>query len=136
MPAKQLNNLVDEFTDFQMMSSAEMPPSEKVDKFWAKMGTVKVQGTCLLRFPTLSKLMKGLCCLPHSNADCERVFSKVRHIKTDFRKKMGNRTLQSLLAIKCHALADSECFQQAPPVRLLKLAKDATSLALGKKTGL
>ena len=58
-------------------------------------------GTGRPQFPELAKFCLSLCVLPHGNADCERVFSMVRHIKTEVRNQLGNDsydTQEALLA--------------------------------------
>ena len=37
----------------------------------------------LPQFPLLANFCQSLCVLPHGNADCERVFSMVRHMYKD-----------------------------------------------------
>ena len=59
-------------------------------------------GSSVPRFSVLSKLRKTLCVLPNSNAGCERVFSKVRHIKMDFRKRTCNDTHRQDMCLVCN----------------------------------
>lgn len=48
-------------------------------------------------FSCLSKVIKAVLSLLHSNADCEWVFTIVRKKHTDKRKSMGAYTLTALL---------------------------------------
>ena len=66
----------------------------------------------LCRFPTISKLVKSVLSLPHSNAEVERLFSQVTLIKTRQRNKLKTKTLDALLMAK-HGLP-STCFSFVP----------------------
>ncbi len=52
------------------------------------------------RFPTISKLMKSLFSLPHSNVDMEHIFSQVVLIKNKQRNKLKTSTMDALLLAK------------------------------------
>ena len=88
--SETINSLTSECAVFRSLGleadELEMP----VDKCLAWMAKQKKPGTGLPQFPVLAKLCQSLCVLPHGNADCERVFSMVRHIKTEFRNQLGN----------------------------------------------
>ena len=129
---EELGSLHDEVLDFQTSDIPEgINCTLAVDHFWGKMATVNRPGTTTKRFPHLSTLMKTLCILPHSNADCERTFSQVRHIKTDFRKSLLNKTLSNMLAIKNDALFKSSNIDL--DAVLLAKAKRAVIDALAKE---
>ena len=76
------------------------------------------------RFPLMKKLFSVLLCLPYSNANGERVFSQVRKINTEYRKRMGHETLTALLQVKMNC--DDRCFQFSPTKDMLCAAKEAT----------
>ena len=76
------------------------------------------------RFPLMKKLFSVLLCLPHTNADNERVFSQVRKINTEYRKCMGCETLTALLHVKINC--DDRYFQLSPTKDMLCAAKEAT----------
>ena len=61
-----------------------------------------------LRFGTLSQLAKMLLVLPHSNADPERLFSMVRKIETEQRKRLDPSTVCDLLSTKINN--DTVCY--------------------------
>ena len=72
--------------------------------YWASAKQIK--GTniwaLLLRchrkqFPNLASLIDILLLLPVSNAKVERSFSSMRRIKTDWRSRLGERTLDNLM---------------------------------------
>ena len=64
--------------------------------FWGK---VEEKGI----WPMLSKLFTAMCCLPHANADCERVFSALLPIKTRLRSCLLASTLVALMRCKLNA---------------------------------
>lgn len=110
-----------EDTDIKLLDADEKPI--RIDVVWSsilKMVTPMGQE----RFPNLRKTMEALLCLPHSNADCERVFSQVRKIHTDCRKNLGTDTLTALLQCK---LNTDFCCDITPTERQLQLAKKAAS---------
>ena len=69
--------LKEEWTDFQLMTDEQLPSLQQdklsTDAFW---GTLLNMNTSLKvpRFPLMKILFSMLLCLPHSNADSERVF--------------------------------------------------------------
>ena len=78
------------------------------------------------RFPsaTLTKVMVAVLSLPHSNADCERFFSVVRKIHTEYRQSMNSDTLTALL--KCKMNVDTACHQFVVTDDMVTLAKCVT----------
>ena len=86
-----------EDSEIKLLDEDENPI--RVDHVWASI----LQMTTPMgeeRFPNLKKNMKAVLSLPHSNADCERVFSQVRKIHTDCRKNLNSDTLTALLQCK------------------------------------
>ena len=101
------------------------------------MGKVKgVTGDESLRFSMLTQLAKRLLVLPHSNADPERLFSMVRNIVTDHRKRLDPSTISDLLSAKVnnsrpcfdnsHLLSDDDFLQsvKSATLRTLSLSQD------------
>ncbi|XP_061162630.1 uncharacterized protein LOC133171854 [Saccostrea echinata] len=124
---KDFPKLEEEYLDFSVSPDCDLPNFEKgqtrIDSFWGEMGKItnKVSGTP--RFPILNKIAQSMCCIPNSNADCERVFSLVRKIQTEQRASMDNQTLCSLLCAKINC--KEECHQVKPSKDTLKLTKSA-----------
>ncbi|XP_011859194.1 PREDICTED: uncharacterized protein LOC105556713, partial [Vollenhovia emeryi] len=83
---------------------------ENVDIFWAKLGRID-EGDQGLTFKHLSKFCLNVISLPHSNAECERIFSTVNQIKTKSRNKMINETLNGLILAKQRV---KNCVQYEP----------------------
>lgn len=83
-----------------------LPTTEPItiDLFW-----YKIRETLTLdekyNFKELGQFALDVLALPHSNASCERLFSKVNRIKTDSRNKLLPTTLQGILSA-------SECISQ------------------------
>ena len=81
----------------------------------------------------MSKLMKTLLCLPHGNADCERIFSHVQLIKTKTRNRMELALLNSPLAFRCNK-PFSDCFELIPSEKMYYNARRALSYLEQGKT--
>ena len=76
------------------------------------------------KYETLAFFMLGLLTIPHSNSECERIFSQVRKNKTDFRGSLSNDSLSSILVTK--SFMEGKCCDQKFSADLLKRAKGAT----------
>lgn len=134
-----LNELEEEFLDYQLMLTAEVPDDVwksaikidedekkiyRMDTIWAYLSAVKnPDGTS--RFSKLAKVARLVLTLPHSNAEEERVFSMVTKNKTSFRPNLKlDGTLQSILTIK---LGNPEpCTRYEPAKSVVTTAKKAT----------
>ena len=77
------------------------------------------------KYKKLAHLMLGILTVPHSNAECERLFSQVRKNKTEFRGSMGNDMLGSLLLAKSD-FTNVPCYATKFSSSFLKKAKAAT----------
>ncbi|CAN7950470.1 unnamed protein product [Ixodes hexagonus] len=101
----------------------------RCDVQWAQVGDIRsVDGT--LRFHRIAVLMLGILTVPHSNAECERLFSTVNKTRTEFRSSVCDRTLGNLLMVKGHQ--NGACFEQVYSEKFLKQAKSATAKSLAK----
>uniref|UniRef100_A0A6B0UWR5 Putative secreted protein n=1 Tax=Ixodes ricinus TaxID=34613 RepID=A0A6B0UWR5_IXORI len=104
-------------------------------------------------FPCLKKSRKGeryafcsLCCcdvnishagrrdilLHLSNAECERVFSKVKKAHTQFRSSMSRKTVEQLLVARCAQSHSGKCHEQVFDKDFLRKAKAATASVLAQ----
>jgi len=92
--------------------------------FWNCVKSVTtVQGEC--KYQHLAALALNLLSIPSSNADCERVFSLVRRIKTDYRANLIPETISSLIGV--HLNSPFQCCDQLEfPISLLDKAKSCT----------
>ena len=57
-------------------------------------------------FPNVLYLLEAAVICPISNATVERLFSKLRLVKTDLRNQLGDRMLDLLLRIKMELTED------------------------------
>ena len=118
--------LEQQFNSYQV---AQLPntKSMQIDEAWHVIGNIKDVATGKLKFDVLSKVMKGILVIFHSNADCERIFSLVNKNKTEFRANLSTNTLGSLLTRKTVMSARSQvCHTLHHSDELLKRAKSAT----------
>ena len=81
--------------EFMSYALCELPSSvsaseDEVDTYWANLSKLHDNGCP--RFPTLCKLAKALLILPHSNADVERLFSKLALVKTAHRSCLSTES--------------------------------------------
>ncbi len=92
--------------------------------FWLHVKSMKtVLGD--MKYQHLSTLALNLLAIPASNADCERVFSLVRRIKTDFRASLLPETISSLIGV--HFNSPFQCCSQTDfPTSFLDKAKSCT----------
>ncbi|XP_066585587.1 SCAN domain-containing protein 3-like [Prorops nasuta] len=91
--------------EWRLLPFAQLPldtTNEKlIDVFWVKLLNYD-DIMDLQKYTNLSQFVLNLLCLPHSNAECERLFSKVNLTKTKNRNKMKTTTLKNnLTAWEC-----------------------------------
>lgn len=100
---------------------------QRIDVQWGEVG--KLRGADgVLKFPRLASVIQSILLIPHSNAECERIFSLVKKNRTEFRSLMSNETLESLLVLKTQN--PKPCFQQKFSEETLRNAKKATVTSL------
>lgn len=118
-PQLSLNEdrLREEFIDYQVTDSKHLPQEGRIDRFWDLLGKD-------VRFRELTRLMKALLCIPHSNASSERVFSMVRKIVTENRMAFDNSTVCALLSCKINHTGQAHKYN--PSQKVLSNAKSAT----------
>lgn len=127
-----LDALHSEFSRLQQDSIPEDIAKEpSVDLQWASLGKIKrVDGS--FKYSRLSKVMLSILTIPHSNAECERIFSQVRKTRTQFRSSLSNQTLENILVVKSgEAVA---CYNQTFSDSFLHRAKQATTVSLASRT--
>ena len=84
-PDQDYDKLESEFLDCQLLTDGELPElcrqqedgtsvDCRIDEVWNEIYSMKDPATGHLRFPILSTLTRAVIVIPHSNADCERVF--------------------------------------------------------------
>lgn len=123
-----IDELKKEFCALQIENIDSITNSKKrIDAQWVEVGNLKnASGT--FKFKKISQIMLSLLLIPHSNAECERIFSMVKKNRNEFRSSMSNRTLESLLILKTN---DSKlCYEQSFNQEFLSKAKKATYSSL------
>ncbi|KAH7955856.1 hypothetical protein HPB52_004556 [Rhipicephalus sanguineus] len=119
-----------EFTRLQLEElPAEVLKEQQIDEQWRVVSSLReLDGS--LKYARLSKFMLGVLTLPHSNAECERVFSKVKKVHTQFRASMSKKTLEQLLVARCAQSHSGKCHEQVFDKDFLRKAKAATASML------
>ena len=82
-----------------IVDDAGKPSRQEVVTYWGKISQL-VDTSGERRFPTISQLTTSLLCLPHSNAEVERIFSHVTNIKTKSQNVMKTKILEALIVTK------------------------------------
>ncbi|KAL1488689.1 hypothetical protein ABEB36_014488 [Hypothenemus hampei] len=87
--------------DWRKLPDYELPShintSDDIDVFWHNLYHSDNDGQTYYRFKNLAKFALDAISLPHSNAECERIFSTVNLIKTKTRNKLVTPTVNGLL---------------------------------------
>ncbi|XP_038065360.1 uncharacterized protein LOC119735640 [Patiria miniata] len=122
--------LQSQFLAYQLADIPEAVQNETdCDKQWAVLAAEK-DPSGQLCYDRLAKVMLGILTIPHSNAECERVFSQVRKNKTDFRGSMSTDVLSSVLITK--AQQRGPCYSRDFDDKFLRRAKSATYRTLNE----
>ena len=97
-----------EFAKFQCHKDINMPQEilaeTRVDKQWHMISKL-TNADGQLMYQHLSTVMKGICTMPHSNADSERIFSLVRKNNTVFSPTLSTETLSALVVQKVYMIS-------------------------------
>lgn len=125
-----LDALEVEFAELQAYDvSKDILNEERIDIQWSEVGRItSIDGK--VKFGRVAKVMLQLLAIPHSNAECERIFSTVKKTRTEFRSSFSNKTLGDLLMVKGHQ--SGHCFERTYSDKFLKLEKSATARSLHK----
>lgn len=99
---------------------------EEIDHFWLLLFKDDSDTTI---FSNLAKFALTVLSLPHSNADCERIFSKINRTKTKGINKLIQKTVYSILMTSegiqygqyGTKINKNTCVTFKPPKQMLKL---------------
>ncbi|XP_045485543.1 uncharacterized protein LOC123689456 [Pieris rapae] len=94
-------------------------PILSVDKFWGAVGKIR-NSNGNLKYVYVSNFVKGLLCLPMSNAACERIFSKINLLKTKTRNRFTNKHVASILHVKQGISEHGDCVSFQPTKEMIK----------------
>lgn len=89
-----------------------------VDHFWGKLLKLENENGKRL-FRNIARFVLNILSIPHSNADCERTFSKVNNIKTESRNCLANETTTAILLAKQHVKEVGGCCAFEPTKSML-----------------
>lgn len=105
-----LQDLDDQWRKLPLVEFPEaIAKEEQTDIFWGKLHAFE-NPFGEKEFATLSEFAINALCLPHSNADCERVFSKVNLTKNKTRNRLNTDTINgTLLASQCVNETPGQC---------------------------
>lgn len=107
------------FTQYQ--TAIDLPQANRVDIQWHMIG--KTQDTPgNYKYKHLSRVIAAILAIPHSNADCEWVFSLVRNTHMEARSTMSNETLESLRIQKVTVVHHGTCHSQQFSTEMLQKA--------------
>lgn len=122
---EDLDALGDECHDLSVSPDDDLPSFEdqNINRFWLDMSRMKLAND-QPRFPKLCSILTAAMTIPNSNAECERVFSHLKKIQTNFRSELSNDTITSILATKLNN--NKCCYESIPEKTTLKKAKLAT----------
>lgn len=133
----QFPNLVDEHTiqkiddeyrqlkldkdvsDLLESGGSNAKPILDIDKFWGAVGKIR-NSNGNLKYVNVSNFVKGLLCLPMSNASCERIFSQINLIKTKTRNRFINKHVASILHVKQGISEYGDCVSFQPTNEMIK----------------
>lgn len=73
----KMDELYDQWTEYQLLSSAHITEQTRIDQVWNEIGSLKQQDDTT-KFNLLFEVAKYILILPHSNAEEERIFSTVK----------------------------------------------------------
>nr|XP_042896620.1 uncharacterized protein LOC122269097 [Parasteatoda tepidariorum] len=113
-----LDSLQSQFSSLQLESIDCVQSEERMDSKWAKLSVVFEN-----KYAMLSKFMLSILAIPHSNAECERIFSLVTKAHTQFRSSMSVKNLENLITVKSRI--SEPCYKQKFDDEFFKRAKTA-----------
>lgn len=91
---KAIDELEVEFASLQAYNvPADILNEPRCDVQRARLGALRsIDGS--LRFHRISMVMLGILFIPHSNAECKRIFSTVNKTRMEFRISVSEKTLE------------------------------------------
>ncbi|KAL5245825.1 hypothetical protein ACI65C_013233 [Semiaphis heraclei] len=102
---------------------SEILTEKEPDKFWTLIKELETG-----QFIDLAEFALAVLCLPHSNASCERVFSKINCIKTKSRNRLITSTVSAtVITSECLKKNNGNCIS-FQPTKLMFDSMSYTSL--------
>ncbi|CAG4964801.1 unnamed protein product [Parnassius apollo] len=106
----------------------EIKTEKKVDVFWAKLSKWS-DLTENKPFSDISQFALDCLVLPHANADCERIFSKINLTKSRTRNRLVTGTVDAIL-LSCDAIKRNKsgnCTDFEPTEEMLRRANNKSN---------
>ena len=125
VPCDKGEQIEEEFALYQTMKDLppDIPTNAHIDVFWGKLG--KLESSTGRPFGLLSDFAKCLLCIPHGNADSERMFSCINLIVTDHRNQLDTSTIEACLDIKINSNC-VDCRKYEPSHDVVKATRKVT----------
>ena len=116
MPALCFTNICKDVnathTEMKLLSRVPISEDLKSDpiQFWNSVNSF-TDASGAKRFGNISSLALALYSLPYSNAEVERIFSKLNYFRSKLRTKMKSATVAALIHIDCGlTLRQKKCY--------------------------
>ncbi|KFM77998.1 hypothetical protein X975_25813, partial [Stegodyphus mimosarum] len=120
------NDALDELQNQFSAAQFEDFASSGEDRLDVLVGTLKrikrADGTP--KYDRLARVLCAILVIPHSNAECERVFNVVKKNKTMFRSSISPKTVENILIAKCYE--ETNCYDRKFSKEFLAKAKKCT----------
>jgi len=99
---------------WRLLSLVALPANiineKEPDQFWVLLKKFESG-----QFNELAMFVLSVMSLPHSNASCERIFSKINRVKTKSRNKLITNTVSStIMASECIQRKEGSCYNFQP----------------------
>lgn len=108
------------FPNYIQQNKCQLNVNDPPDVFWHHVSEMKTKEESPPFF-NLARFMLGMLSLPHSNADCERIFSHITDLKTKKRNQMSTKSIAGNLftqqVIKRHG---KTCVDFHPTYEMIK----------------
>lgn len=101
--------------------------NERIDHYWRQVFSCNSDVEGIYKYPNLQKVVEGVLCLSHGNAEVERGFSVSSKILTLERNCLNEKTLNSVLLVadSVKNMYDNKIETMTITSELYKLAKNA-----------
>ena len=129
----KMDDLESEFNMYQIdeLIGLTLKEGMRIDLQWHQISEMTNDIGGGKKYPLLSKIMKAVLVIFHSNADCERVFSVVGKNKRKERSSMQTDTLGAIMTRKLAMESrGAKCFEGQYSQEQLRRAKSATYQSL------
>lgn len=119
-----IDELHSEFCSLQLEDISTILNVERIDTQWGLVGQMK-SSDGVLKYKNISSVMLGILTVPHSNSECERIFSMVTKTRTQFRSNLSDDSLETILIAK--SMQQGMCYEQQFDHAFLQKAKSAST---------